>query len=75
MTTANNNLLTSFHTLALILSPLSDPGSTVYSKIASAPCCVRSAKFSMWHITEGVWCHLNVHTLSQCHGMLHPTPS
>lgn len=61
---ANNSLLTSFHTLTLILSPLSDLGSTVYSKIAAVPHCV-TAKVSMWHITEGVWCHLNVHTLSQ----------
>ncbi len=42
---ANNNLLTRFHTLALILSPLVDPGSVVYSKIASASRCARSESF------------------------------
>lgn len=36
---ANNNLLTSFHTLALILSPHSDLGPAMSSKIASAPRC------------------------------------
>lgn len=38
-------------------------------------CCVRSEKSAMWHIAEGVGCHLNVHTLSQCHSKVHPPPS
>lgn len=37
-------------------------------------CCVRGAKFSMQHITVSARCHLNVHTLSQCHGPLHSIP-